>query len=167
MIDAQGLSKSIATDDAALALRDIERLSGAMISSDVRMAVEEHTDELWIVQHLHPLLSLMSVPWAGDELNNVFVLDRHGKELGVTWRAWGDVVASWANAQWFARPIGFGNVAHQRRDRRWEYLDFYMTTYFDYLIADYGVVLDALRQTIARKDQLYGLHLVAAPTEAG
>jgi len=55
-----------------------------------------------------------------------------------TWRTWGEWLATWANQHWMSRPRGLGPTEQARRERPWEYLDFYMRTYIDFLFEDYG-----------------------------
>jgi hypothetical protein len=76
----------------------------------------------WAVTALRPFLDDTHLLIAGGDFRDeVDILDREGRELQATWRAWGGYVADWANdRRWNCdRPEG----------RRWTYLDFYMDGY--------------------------------------
>jgi hypothetical protein len=149
-------------DESATALRDIENRAGAMLTALSPPEWLEFHDEDWAREHVHPWLSMVSVPLPGPEMNQFAFRDTRGRALSIGFRGLGAIQAAWANESWFQRPIGLGKHANQREQRQWEYLDFYMEEYFDYLIDDYPFFLGVLRQTVLRKDALFGMHLLGA-----
>ncbi|MBO6935291.1 MAG: hypothetical protein JJ863_09950 [Deltaproteobacteria bacterium] len=93
----------------------------------------------WLETRLFPFLSETHLVLSGGDLWTGFdLLDPDGRDMTPTWRTWGDWLATWANQHWMSRPTGLGPTELARRARPWEYLDFYMRTYVDYLFEDYG-----------------------------
>ena len=78
----------------------------------------------WTEQHLFPFLDETHLTLAGGDFCNDFdVCDRENRQLGASWRAWGGIVADWANARgWPAK--------HVPERRRWDYIDFYMLEHY-------------------------------------
>jgi hypothetical protein len=103
------------------ALRALERRHGVRLRPawDGRPTMTD--PDAWIADHLHPFLDDTHLTIAGGEFcNDIDVCDAAGAQLGATWRAWGGILADWANRRGWPRSPA---------PRRWTYLDFYMDGY--------------------------------------
>ena len=150
-----------ALDEAASLLHEIESRLGVVVSYIIPETITAFWDDSWNQERLFAYFSEVGVIWAGDELTGFAIYNSEKQEVAATWRAWGDLVAQWANAHWFLRPVGFGNTKGTQMPRKWDYLDFYMKTYFDYLVSDYDNFLKSFAAVIRRKDEIFGLDQTA------
>lgn len=102
-----------------------------------RPRIPDAQSEAWIARHLLPFLDETHLVLCGMDVQDVDVCDRAGRQLGVSGRAWGRIVADWANRR--SWPPG-------APARTWSYLDFYvggpdMLGYDDFV----SVVLQAIQ----------------------
>ncbi len=103
-----------------------------------RPLMPDDVADVWVKQNLHPFLEETHLVLAGSALgNDIDVCDRRGFQLGASFRAWGGIVAEWANQRGW--PDG-------QPARTWSYVDFYlngpdMLGYEDFE----RVVLEAMR----------------------
>jgi hypothetical protein len=106
-----------------------------------------------LLDHTHLMLT------GGDFCNDYnFIIDGRTVAGPGTWRVWGELVATWANQRGLIRPHGIGTARHARRQRAWEYTDFYMRTYVNETIADFDRWADTVLAVLAEKNrQLAGL----------
>jgi hypothetical protein len=112
-------------------------------------------DEHWRESVLFPFLSATHFVLAGgDFLNLCVILDAAGREVPFTWRYWGEVLAEWANRDWFLRPSGLGEVEAYRAARPWMYLDFYMSTHVEGVVANYTKWASAIDEILTHKTRL-------------
>ena len=83
-----------------------------------RPLMPDDVAERWVKENLHPFLDETHLVLAGMTVCNEFdVCDRQGSQLCASSRAWGAIVAEWANRR------GWPNGALART---WSYLDFYV-----------------------------------------
>jgi hypothetical protein len=87
---------------------------------------------------------------AGDlQVSGCCLLNEGGFDVTPTWRHWGAIVAGWANRHWVPRPTGIGRTEWSRRQRPWEYLDFYNHGYLADLIEGYDSWREAIWRVLA------------------
>jgi hypothetical protein len=104
---------------------------------------------------LFRLLDRTHLMLTGDDFCNDynFIIDDRTVAGPGTWRAWGDLVATWANQRRIIRPRGIGKAPHARRERPWEYTDFYMRTYVNEHIEDFDRWADTVMAVLAEKNR--------------
>ncbi len=124
---------------AASVLAAAERRHGLTLVWDGELVLDRGPFDEWCESSLFPFLNETHFVIAGGDLfQNCEIRTPDGLAVGFTWRLWGEVLADWANRHWVRRPVGLGQTRWSRKDRVWEYMDFYMDAYIDYQIDRYG-----------------------------
>lgn len=142
---------------AAAILQLIEVRHKVMFTTLLPMDEGVFWSNRWVQDRIHPFLrETQLVCTAGDLLSYAAIFDRVGRRLSASWQAWGKVLADWANASWFAKPSG---DADSQGTLEWGYMDFYTESYIEYLVEGYATWSKGIRDTIARKDEMFGAHL--------
>jgi hypothetical protein len=154
------LDRNIPFVDATLA-GDVQRAVGILKAAEQRQGLQwvspsynaEHEYQLhdWYERHLWPFLSETHFVVAGGELfgRGWALWDTAAVDHTPTFRHWGELVAEWANQNWFARPRGIGKK--RSAARRWQYLDFYLQWYLEDAIEGYAVWLDSVLRVLEAK----------------
>jgi len=113
---------------------------------------EEFYDDIWIENNLYPFLSDSHLIVASDVLNSIEILDVDFRELGFTWRHWGEILAKWCNRNEIKKPL-----IGRNKSNRWKYIDFYMDSYASQWIQDYNDWAKAILEIISEKDKVFGI----------
>jgi hypothetical protein len=92
---------------------------------------------------------------AGDLFPWHNMLNSERQDVSPTWRVWDRVVADWANRSSVDPPEGYSDTLRTREKRRWNYLDLYMSSYLDYLVADYENWIKQVDEVLEAQDRDY------------
>ena len=146
---ADTIDNAITLFNAAEALHGIQILPFGHGAENEK---ERPPDAQWCETSLYPFLtSTQFVITGGDLLSVADIYDAQGFAVSFSWRQWGEIVSTWANGHWYQRPAGLGEVAFAREARPWCYTDFYLSSYLDYVIADYSQWIAALHKIVESK----------------
>ena len=110
----------------------------------------EFCDDKWIKDNLYPFLSDSQLIISGEILDSIEILDLDFREIGTTWRHWGEIVAKWCNENRIEKPI-----ISRNKSTRWKYIDFYMDTYTSQWIQNYNEWAKAILEIIMEKDKVF------------
>ena len=138
-------------NNAVNIFRRLEKKYGILFSFINEFGKGEFSDDIWIEQTLYPFLSDSQLIIAGDVIDDIEIYNANFQTLSVTWRHWGEIVASWLNANEIEKPL-----IGRNKSKRWNYIDFYMDSYASQWIEDYNEWAKAISEIIAEKDKVFG-----------
>lgn len=144
------------TEDVANLFAEIEQRHKLKITyGDLNVEEETDASDEWCKSTLFPFLTETHFVVArGDLFTSCAIYNASGKWVSFTWREWGAWIAEWANKFWFPRPVGLDKTEWTRKNRNWEYLDFYSRSYLNYQIENYDTWADTIIQIIKKKSEM-------------
>src|SRR5688572_10163550 len=111
----------------------------------------EFCDDIWIENNLYPFLSDSQLIIAGDVIDNIEIYNADFRQLEVTWRHWGEILAKWCNENGIEKPL-----IGRNKSKRWQYIDFYMDSYASQWIQNYNEWAKAILEITSEKDKIFG-----------
>lgn len=114
-------------------------------------------DKLFLTSHFLPLVGDACLVISSSEIQESFLLlDTSKREHLFGPTSLSHLLASWANRDWVARPIGVLSTPWTKVPGRWEYLDFNGPAILGKLVSDYSTWVAAVREIVTVKVATFG-----------